>query len=547
MSEKELVYISNRTESCDLKAEKPEPSEFLLSKRDKIFALIFLICSVLLSAIGFWGGFKIGYSFSAIMLLISGCCYFWDKKAKISAFPLVCLVLAFLLLIGFSVTSNGSVLFLSLVASCFLAAVWFLSASGNDFEKGDLGVIKSVLRLAFKKALPNIPKSLIACFQTQSEKSFAFGKMLIGVGISLPLLFVIVPLLMSSDEAFNGLANRLVGNIFSSIIKLAVGLLVFAFFLSFNFSLKKDTTKYPRKSEFKGIDTTVIASFLTAISVCYFTYLFSQLAYFTGAFRGFLPEGYDFTAAEYARRGFFEMTVIAAINFGVIFIVLLVCRKNEGKLPLALKILCSFIGFFTLIIITTALSKMVLYISRFGMTELRITTSAFMLFLFIVFISLILRLFVKKISVIKTSFVTAGLILSLLGIANVNGVIADYNYNAYKSGNLDSIDVFTLYELGEEGIPYLAELTRDDNYEISEDAKARLEEIILWGGYYELDVDYTECYSEYTVTGKTYSFLYQLNIPTIRTYEVLDEYIEDNPEILYKEIENSYVYPDEYF
>ena len=54
---------------------------------------------------------------------------------------------------------------------------------------------------------------------------------------------------------------------------------------------------------------------LGAVCAVYLAYLFSQLAYFVGGFSGILPEG--FTRAEYARRGFFEMTCLAGVNLAL--------------------------------------------------------------------------------------------------------------------------------------------------------------------------------------------------------------------------------------
>ena len=49
-----------------------------------------------------------------------------------------------------------------------------------------------------------------------------------------------------------------------------------------------------------------------------------------------------------------------------------------------------------------------------------------------------------------------------------------YNYNAYQKKVLKDIDVSTIYELGDEGIPYLVKLTKDKNSEVSELAKLKL-------------------------------------------------------------------------
>ena len=239
--------------------------------------------------------------------------------------------------------------------------------------------------------------------------------------------------------------------------------------------------------EIKGRENAVVIPFLSVISVCYLMYLFSQLAYFFSAFKGILPADYKFTVSDYARRGFFEMCIIAVINLVLVFAVLLFARKSEGKICAANKAICTFIGGFTLIIIVTALSKMILYIKKLGMTELRITTSAFMLFLAVVFVSVILCIFIKGIRVLRVAFITAGCILVILGTVNVNSAIAKYNYNAYKSGLLKDIDVQTIYDVGDEGIPYLVLLAKDSNITVAENAKEKIMLAVTGNKYYETE------------------------------------------------------------
>ena len=171
----------------------------------------------------------------------------------------------------------------------------------------------------------------------------------------------------------------------------------------------------------------------------------------------------EITYAEYARKGFFEMCVIAVINLGIVFLSMLLAQKQNGKACHSIKAITTFIAVFTLIIITTAISKMVLYIDAYGMTVLRITTSAFMLFLAIVFIAVILRVYLNKINIVKTALLAAGCVVLILGTMNVNAVCAEYNYKAYNAKKLDSIDIKALYELGDEGIPYIVKIACSKN------------------------------------------------------------------------------------
>ena len=280
--------------------------------------------------------------------------------------------------------------------------------------------------------------------------------------------------------------SNIFSNTFSFFLKILFALFICPFFISYGFSLKTGRVSRIKESNFKGIDSIYLISFLSAISVSYVLYLFSQLAYFFSAFKGFLPEG-DITYAQYARKGFFDLCVIAVINLLIVFLALLLAKKENGKVCHTIKAIATFISVFTLIIIATAISKMVLYIGTYGMTVLRITTSSFMLFLSIVFISVILRIYINKVNIVKTALITAGVILLLLGTVNVNSVCARYNYESYKAERLEKIDVKGLYELGPEGIPYIVKLTSNEDFDVVNETQEYLARAYLYDYFDNLE------------------------------------------------------------
>lgn len=525
--------------------QNKEKKRFDISRKDSVFAIVLLAASVILSVFGICAGFRAGFAVSAIVMIAAVTAYLWGRSVKIKVFPLICVLLAVATAISFAITSNGTVRFFGFAAIVLLTLVWVMSLVDDRPEIGDLGLFATIFFPIFELALPSLHITVASLFLGGGEKRKTLLKSLIGFALAIPVLFVVVPLLMASDAAFSGLAEKLVSNLALTVLKVALGVIIACFLISYCLSLKKYELNEIKESSFKGIDGTVTASFLAVISVCYLAYLFSQLAYFFSAFRGFLPDDYSFTPAEYARRGFFEMSIIAAINFAIIFTALLISAKKNEKIGVVSRIFCTFIGIFTLIIISTAISKMVLYIERFGMTVLRIGTSAFMIFLAIVFISLMLRLFIPKVRVIRTAFVTAGLILALLGNLNINSVIADYNYNAYINKQLESIDVYTIYELGDEGIPYLVKLADDKDSNVAEDARDRLLMRITDGNYYEYDTEYQNNATIYKITGKKYDDIGQFGFSRNTAYSVLDKYIKENPDILVSIHQNSdYNYED---
>ena len=505
--------------------------KFPITKRDLIFAFLFLVSAFVFSAFGLWGGFKAGFTVSSLLFSGVVTAYLFKKDIKPTFFTVTCFVFSLLLSVIFSITSNSSVRFWGLLVLTVLSLIWFCSLV-RKCEKDDYGLLYMIFAPIFGGALPDLIISISSLFTVGEKNRKKLGSVFLGVALAFPVLLVVVPLLISSDAAFSGFALKLISNVASSVLKIIVTLIITPFIISYCLSLAKREQKTFKTPEFKKAENTAVISFLSVLSLCYLAYLFSQLAYFFSAFSGFLPEDYSFTLSSYARRGFFEMCVIAAINFVIIFICILISAKKEGKICVATKALCTFIGFFTLVIISTALSKMFLYIKNFGMTELRITTSAFMLFLSVTFISLMVKIFVAKIRVFRVALVSAATVLTFLGIFNINSIIAGYNYNAYINGALKTVDVYAIYDLGDEGIPYLIKLAYDDDFTVSQTAKQRLTEVYTNGEYYE------SFYNEngyYDLGKKNYKGLEDFSFSKQKAYKSLDEYVKKNPEILIPE------------
>lgn len=101
----------------------------------------------------------------------------------------------------------------------------------------------------------------------------------------------------------------------------------------------------------------------------YLLFFVIQGSYLFNAFASILPK--QFTAAQYARQGFFELCRVMTINFVLLGMVALtedggIRRKRFSK------IMASLILGESIILAFIAASKLWLYISRFGLTALRV-------------------------------------------------------------------------------------------------------------------------------------------------------------------------------
>ena len=298
----------------------------------------------------------------------------------------------------------------------------------------------------------------------------------LGIVIAVPFLIIIIPLLILSDAAFENLLSGItISTVIEIVVSVFFGILVFTLLFGRALCAPHNEPKMIERQNGNGIDPVIVVTFLSMISAIYVVYLVSQLAYFFNAFAGLLPKGYS--VAEYARRGFFEMTVICAINLLIVFLANLLCRKNNEKTPGAVQILSLFLCVFSLILAATVLSKIGLYIHSFGMTRMRILTSLFTILLIVVFISVAIRLFRKNVPYMKIALVAASVLLLLATYADTDRLVVSYNIHAYQNGTLSSIDMKTIEELHSHTVvPYVFELIDDENSEVSKEAKDILSE-----------------------------------------------------------------------
>lgn len=524
MNEQKVIMVEKYPETDMLKKSQFKKYDF--SVRDLVYiALVTLFC-VGLSVFGICRGMTAGFTISAILLTVIMSIFLKEKGSRRGAFAWVSGIFLVLLSIPFAITSNASVLFWCFVLMLILSAYWYLSKS-NATHNGEVENFLKNIFLLFFGLFGKFPKTLASVFSSKKIKSKSVLNLIIGLSCAFPVLLIIVPLLMSSDEAFSGLAKLLFENCIFEFFNIILGLTIAIFVVSLAVSISQNDLKLNNEIKIKSLDTGIIISFISAISVCYVTYLFSQLAYFFSAFSGFLPKNYKFNVATYARRGFFEMSIIAAINLILIFLTIAFSKKRNGKIPVITRIFTAFIGVFTLIIIATALSKMFLYINDKGMTVLRITTSSFMIFMAIVFLAVIAKVFIPKIKVVKTALVTASLILLVLGTVNVNKVVGEYNYNAYKSGKLKEIDIETIYKLGDEGVPYLTLLAKEKDEEVSREANDAIVKVIKYR-LYNTETSYEEENNRVKLSSRKYEGINCLKLSRIEAYEALEEYLKTN-------------------
>ena len=276
---------------------------------------------------------------------------------------------------------------------------------------------------------------------------------------------------MSADAAFEGLLDllpefRLQEVIVPLLVGFPLGWVLFTRTVSMHHTPKPVPTA-PAKRLLNPLTANTV---LIAVCVVYVAYLVSQAAYFSGGFAGILPE--EYTMADYARRGFFEMAWLAAINLTIISLAMGLLGGRASKFT---RVCCLFIGLVTVFLVATASAKMFMYIGAYGLTHSRVLTEVFMLWLAVTTIAVCVWLFWPKLPYFKVALLLGLVMCAVLMWADVDAVVARYNVRAYQSGQLETVDMDHLHDLGYGAIPYLDELTRDSDPEIAREATRILE------------------------------------------------------------------------
>ncbi len=304
------------------------------------------------------------------------------------------------------------------------------------------------------------------------------GSILLGLALSIPLLIMIVPLLIKADAAFEGLMDKFTGDSSPTMILAMIwGSALTLPRFSRALTLRRSEKAKRKELAYKGsLSSGTVTTVLSAVSVIFLLYLFSQLAYFFNGFAGILPEGY--TTAEYARRGFFEMCRLCALNLGILALACIFVKKEAGRLTLPIRLLGLFVCLFSLVLVATSASKMSLYIGTYGLTPKRVYTSVFMVFLGVAILSVGVWLIKSKFPYMKVIVSAAMVAILLTGYCDVGTVVARYNVNAYQSGKLETIDVKNIYDTGTGGVPYLAMLLQDEDPEVREKALEFLSHLV---------------------------------------------------------------------
>ena len=431
---------------------------------DRFFAaaalvLGFIMIKVVINTASSGGGFLTTVLFLAITLFN----YFYCKKSgMIGSGDTKFIFLAALVLSGlFIVTDNYYVKTIDFWLVTF-SNLYFVYASYNSNNNSIIhNLLKAVLISPFCEFLSLFEALFSKHEKTDKNRTGGLKRnvipVLLGLAFSIPVCAAVMVLLSSSDqnfgrmfgkiitECFDRFVDKFVVNAFLFVFSIPIGMYIFGAVYSRAYKMNHETELVHGSKKSKRIlPSSACNAFLTPLIMIYTAFVLTQISYL---FNTFDTLNENFSYSEYARSGFFELCFVAMINLSVISAVMFFIKLKDRKLPMSVKLFIIMFSVLTLCLIVTALVKMMMYINIYGMTPLRVYTSIFMIYLFVLFIVLIFKQFKFRISFTKIAYSLAVFAIAAMSLIPVDGLIASYNIEKFKQGKIGWMGYAAMEEL----------------------------------------------------------------------------------------------------
>ncbi len=464
-------------------------SERVFSSVDRIFVWLSIAVGYLLIAALPLSRTPLGSMLTLMLLYAFGGIYLRLNAIRPSLRSTVTAVVLALFSLSLITTGNNTIRFFSWLGVA-LGFLFFLADASGLCGKG---VLSNHLLTYAKKAVLLTPVAGFSHFfpalgaGREEGKPNPAARMLgwIVLGLAVALIpTAIVVALLSYDSEFNRLLNQIFQGINlwkilrDLILGFGVAILLFGVLFESKAKRNRKTVQDPLRSSRPGVlPRPLLCAAVTPILLVYVLFFFSQRSYYLSALTHVLPK--ELTYAEYARQGFFELCWVCGINAVLLILFnLLIVRQEEGK-NLLQRIYSALISVFTLILITTALSKMILYIDSYGLTQKRVYASWLMCLLALIFLAVLIRQILPRFPLFPTAVIGALVLWAVIAFPNTDAAIAQYNVKAYLQGDLQEVDVIALEDLGASAVPALTELestlaSRSDSNETLTQARAAL-------------------------------------------------------------------------
>jgi len=333
-----------------------------------------------------------------------------------------------------------------------LTLVWYAAIHGTAGTMWNVGPARLLVRLmetvvTGMESIVDGPIEIAARWRRARSSGFfasELGAQLArGAALAAPLLLVLGLLLASADVVFASFFDVGLGIDVPSILGHAVLLLLGAFAMVLLLRIagtgETQTATIGSNLRLGHVETLVV---LVGLDLLFAGFAIAQAIAKVGNVDPVLADA-GLTHKEYARQGFFQLLWVAGITVLVLVILNTVTRHlNKGqRRPVVVASLVA-IGF-TLLIVAVAFGRLQLYIRDDGLTPLRFYSSAFSIWIAVVFVLLAVRLLGRRSdrSWLTSAVGLSGVVFLIgLNVANPERIIAENNLQRDEGSLLYHMD-----------------------------------------------------------------------------------------------------------
>ncbi|NIR43334.1 MAG: DUF4173 domain-containing protein [Gemmatimonadetes bacterium] len=353
----------------------------------------------------------------------------WPRDGLWFAAPVLLFALAF------AWRDSLALKFLNLVAMLTGISVWSLALAGSrisisgiaDYARGmvDSGAAALIgaTALARSELIQTAPPSSATLRHARAAT--------VGLLIAVPLLFVFGGLLMAADAVFDRMVTTALDIDFANLMSHGMLTGFFAWIVCGFFLLILGVARPFRAEMIKigrpPLGVTEIALPLALIDLLFAAFVLVQMRYLFGD-AALVQDTVGLTYAEYARRGFFELVTVTALVLPLLLAADWILGPSSALGKRLFRGLAGAMLALLLIIVASAMTRMQLYQDAYGLTELRLYTTAFMAWL-----GIVLAWFAVTVLAGRRRFFATGALLaafSLVGalnLINADEIIARVN------------------------------------------------------------------------------------------------------------------------
>lgn len=296
-----------------------------------------------------------------------------------------------------------------------------------------------------------------------------------GVLLAIPILALFATLLAQADPIFNDWIQNIFSrftfsNMGEYLIRLLIILVVAYFLLSTVYFAYVESKKIHQTKEEKSLIKPFLGSIeaniiLGGVNLLFLLFVILQFSYLFNGGKNISAAGY--TYSEYARRGFFELILVAVISLVLFYVLSMVTkRENKSKRWVFSALGLTLVGLVAIILVS-AYTRLTLYEIAYGFTRLRTLAHIFMIWIALVLIAVAGLEITKNLH--RLAFILVCLIFGLgltVNLLNIDRFIVQQNItraiNGVETDAESELDSGYLFLLSEDAVPTLVQYFTDD-------------------------------------------------------------------------------------